>query len=91
MRLVLSVLMVCLTYVAAAKANQAFGYYYANAADPRLFRPTTTATTTITFSSTCTRAVAGLLACPAGRRRRGILLEEDNEEQFPIAPTAVQG
>ncbi len=90
MRLAVSVLIVCLAYVANAEANQAFGYYYTNAADPRFFRPTTTSTVTSTFTSTCTRVVAGLANC-VGRRRRGILFEEDNEEQFPIAPTAVQG
>ncbi|KAK4019349.1 hypothetical protein OUZ56_001373 [Daphnia magna] len=74
--------------------------------DPRLFATTTTTTTTtVTVASTipCTSgefagladqaAVDALAKCPIslGRRRRGVLFEEDDEEQFSINPSAIQG
>ncbi|KAI9564054.1 hypothetical protein GHT06_007792 [Daphnia sinensis] len=74
--------------------------------DPRLFATTTTTTTTtVTVASTipCTSgefaglvdqaAVDALTKCPIslGRRRRGVLYEEDDEEQFSINPSAIQG
>lgn len=70
------------------------GYNYGyQAADPRLFftRQTvyTRTTTTSTTTFTCTKSTSS--ACATGRKRRGVLLEEDNEEQFLVTPTAVQG
>ncbi|XP_057371342.1 uncharacterized protein LOC130692277 [Daphnia carinata] len=74
--------------------------------DPRLFATTTsTTTTTVTVASTipCTSgafaglanqiAIDALTKCPIslGRRRRGVLVEEDDEEQFAINPSAIQG
>ena len=74
--------------------------------DPRLFATTTTTTTfstTITSTIPCTSgafagladaaAIAALTKCAInlGRRRRGILLEGDEGEQFSISPSVTQG
>ena len=74
--------------------------------DPRLFATTTTTTifsTTITSTIPCTSGENGGLANPAaiialpkcainlGRRRRGFLLEKDEDEQFSISPSVTQG
>jgi hypothetical protein len=74
--------------------------------DPRLFATTTTTTifsTTITSTIPCTSgafaglanqaAIDALTKCSInlGRRRRGILLEGDEDEQFSISPSATQG
>jgi len=103
MRLALSVLVVLLAYVAAQDQPQYVPYgspyqapFYGDSAepaiispdDPRLFRPTTTTTTTLTATFTCTSSIA--TAC-TGRRRRGILFDGEEEEQFPIVPSEVEG
>ena len=99
MRLALSVLVVLLAYVAAQDQPQYVVYrspyqapYYGdsviNPEDPRLFFPTTTTTTTSTSTVTCTKSTA--TTC-TGRKRRGILFDGEEEEQFPIVPTAVEG
>ncbi|XP_057371200.1 uncharacterized protein LOC130692140 [Daphnia carinata] len=96
MRLVLSVLAVLLACVAAQDQPQFLAYrnpyqvpYYGENVfvpeDPRLFRPTTTVTFTSTSTTTCTQSIA--TAC---RKRRGVLYDGDEEEQFPIVPTAVE-
>ncbi|EFX89099.1 hypothetical protein DAPPUDRAFT_220751 [Daphnia pulex] len=74
--------------------------------DPRLFATTTattTVSTTITSTIPCTSgafaglanqaAIDALTKCSInlGRRRRGILLEGDEDEQFSISPSATQG
>ncbi|KAI9564678.1 hypothetical protein GHT06_008419 [Daphnia sinensis] len=98
MRLALSVLAVLLACVAAQDHPQFLAYrspyqipYYGENAfdpeDPRLFLPTTTTTLTSTSTATCTLSVG--TACV--RKRRGILYEGEEEEQFPIVPTAVEG
>ncbi|XP_046438189.1 uncharacterized protein LOC124189760 isoform X1 [Daphnia pulex] len=107
MRLALSVLVALLAYVAAQEQQQPqyvpYGspyqapFYGDNAEpaiispdDPRLFRPTTTTTTTLTSTVTCTSSIG--TACAAGRRRRGILFDGEEEQQFPfIAPSEVEG
>ncbi|EFX88953.1 hypothetical protein DAPPUDRAFT_233993 [Daphnia pulex] len=99
MRLALSVLVVLLAYVAAQEQPQYVVYrspyqapYYGdsviNPEDPRLFLPTTTTTSTSTSTVTCTKSTA--TAC-TGRRRRGLLFDGEEDEQFPIVPTAVEG
>ena len=89
MRLALSAFLVCLAYLAAVDANQAFGYYYApNPAEPRFwFNRPFTVTTTSTFTSTCTQFTN--LQC-TGRRRRGVLEDEDSQDQYPIAASPVE-
>lgn len=68
-------------------------YDYNAAVDQKLFRPTTTSTTVVTVVSTvtCLRSTADC----AGRKRRGILEDEedtnDQTHQYPISPSAVQG
>lgn len=74
--------------------------------DPRLFATATITTifsTTITSTIPCTSGqfaglaalgdIANLPKCAInlGRRRRGILLEGDEEEQFSISPSVTQG
>jgi hypothetical protein len=105
MRLALSVLVALLAYVAAQEQQPQYvpysgspyqaPFYGDNAEpaiispdDPRLFRPTTTTTTTVTSTVTCTSFIA--TAC-TGRRRRGILFDGEEEEQFPIVPSEVEG
>lgn len=104
MHLSLSVLVVLLAYVAAQDYPQYLAYrspsqapFYGDGAesavinpeDPRLFRPTTTTTTTLTATFTCTSSIG--TACTR-RRRRGILFDGEEEEQFPfIAPSEVEG
>ena len=102
MRLALSVLVVLLAYVAAQDQPQYIVYrspyqapFYGDSAepeiispdDPRLFLPTTTSTLTSTSTVTCTKSTT---AC-TGRKRRGILFEGEEEEQFPIVPSVVEG
>ncbi|XP_032777171.2 uncharacterized protein LOC116916097 [Daphnia magna] len=98
MRLALSVLAVLLACVAAQDHPQFLAYrnpyqipYYGenvfDPEDPRLFLPTTTTTLTSTSTATCTKSVA--TAC--ARKRRGLLYDGEEEEQFPIVPTAVEG
>jgi hypothetical protein len=98
MRLTLSVLVVLLAYVAAQDQPQYIAYrspyqapYYGDnivdPEDPRLFLPTTTTTTTSTSTVTCTKSTA--TACT--RKRRGILYDGEDEEQFPIVPSTVEG
>lgn len=98
MRLVLAAaIFFMLTFLAMAEkaeentAVNVYPYYGLN--DPRLFLPTSTSTTTSTstFTVTCTKSIMNLLACPTGRRRRrGIQLDDDNDEQFIVSPSAVQ-
>lgn len=100
MRLELSLLFFFVIYVAFANRNiptspvQPRKNYENEKPDPRLrflfYRPWTTITTTTTSTSTatCTKSVAN--PC-AGRKRRGTLIDEDEEEQFLISPTVVQG
>jgi len=74
--------------------------------DPRLFATTTIATTvstTITSTIACTSgafaglanqaAIDALTKCSInlGRRRRGILLEGDDDDQFSISASVTQG
>ena len=102
MRLALSVLVVLLAYVAAQDQPQYIVYrspyqapFYGDSAepeiispdDPRLFLPTTTSTLTSTSTVTCTKST--VTACR--RKRRGILFEGEEEEQFPIVPSVVEG
>jgi hypothetical protein len=106
MRLSLSVLVVfvvaCIVTAQETGENQQvynyFPYYGPNA---RFFITTTTTTTSVTTSTStipCTAAIyaAGaaaniaIVAVCSGRRRRGIQFEDDNE-QFSISPSAVQG
>lgn len=101
MRLALSVLAVLLAYVSAQDQQPQYivyrnpyqAPYYGDAVihpeDPRLFLPTTTTTTTSTSTVTCTKSAAA--ACAAGRRRRELMFAGEEEEQFPIVPTAVEG
>ncbi len=94
MRLALSTAILFVACVAMAEkveespATIVYPYY-----DPRLFFPTSTATTVTTSVSTitCTKSVMGLLACATGRRRRGIQFDDDEEDQFVVSPSAVQG
>lgn len=101
MRLALSVFAVLLACVAAQNQPQYVVYrspyqasYYGDKAeteiispdDPRLFLPTTTTTTTLTSVVTCTSSIKA--TC---RRRRGILYAGEEEEQFPIVPSEVEG
>jgi hypothetical protein len=99
MRLALSVLVVLFAYVAAQDQPQYLAFrrpYQAprnggsvvDPDDPRLFLPTTTTTTTLTSVVTCTSSIK--TAC-TGRRRRGILFDGEEEEQFPIVPSEVEG
>ena len=95
MRQALSIL--AAIFVACATAeNHARAYdffpvpYYAgsNEVNPRNLRSTTIVTSTSVSTVTCTKSIA--TGC-TGRRRRAILLDDDSEEQFPIAPSAVEG
>jgi hypothetical protein len=55
-----------------------------------LFITTTTTTSTSTSTTTCTAKVVG--ACSSGRRKRGLLIGNDDQQennQVPITPTAV--
>jgi hypothetical protein len=100
MHLALSVVVVLLACVAAQDQQQYVVYrspsyqapYYGDSVvspdDPRLFLPTTTTTTTSTTTVTCTKSTA--TAC-TGRKRRGILFDGEEEEQFPIVPSEVEG
>uniref|UniRef100_A0A0P6EZS4 Uncharacterized protein n=1 Tax=Daphnia magna TaxID=35525 RepID=A0A0P6EZS4_9CRUS len=58
-----------------------------NPEDPRLLLPTTTLTSTSTSTATCTKSVA--TACT--RKRRGLLYDGEEEQQFPIVPSTVEG
>ncbi|XP_057371194.1 uncharacterized protein LOC130692135 [Daphnia carinata] len=99
MRFTLSVFAVLLACVAAQNQPQYVVFrspyqapFYGDSADllnpddPRLFLPTTTTTVTSTSTATCTKSTA--TAC---RRRRGIQYDGDEDEQFPIVPSAVEG
>ena len=99
MHLSLSVLAVLLACVAAQDQQQYVVYrsplqapYYGDSVvdpdDPRLFLPTTTTTTTLTSTVTCTSSIK--TECTR-RRRRGILFDGEEEEQFPIVPSEVEG
>lgn len=107
MSLSLSVLVVfvvaCIVTAQETGENQQvynyFPYYGPNA---RFFITTTTTTTSVTTSTStivCTSAIyaAGapannaIVAVCSGRRKRGIQFEEDDNEQFSISPSAVQG
>ena len=98
MHLALSVVVVLLACVAAQDQQQYVVYrspyqapFYGDSVvspdDPRLFLPTTTTTTTSTSTVTCTKST--VTACR--RKRRGILFEGEEEEQFPIVPSVVEG
>jgi hypothetical protein len=54
-----------------------------------IFSLTTTFTLYSTLTVSCTKSTN--VACTSGRRRRGILLDGEFQEQFPLSPTAVQG
>ena len=94
MRLALSILLIFAACVTAEDHGRAYDFlpasYYAGAkeVDPRNLRPTTIVTSTSVSTVTCTKSIA--TGC-TGRRRRAILLDDDSEEQFPIAPSAVEG
>ena len=98
MHLALSVVVVLFACVAAQDQQQYVVYrspyqapFYGDSVvspdDPRLFLPTTTTTTTSTSTVTCTKSTT---ACTR-RKRRGILFEGEEEEQFPIVPSVVEG
>lgn len=91
MRLAFSVLLFFVAYAVTEKLEESPAYYpfYGPSVLDRRFFATTTATTVSTLVSTvtCTKKVA---AC-GGRRRRGLLLENDESEQFVVSPSAVQG
>lgn len=94
MHLILSVLVFFAACVATTKAEN----YRYNALDARvLFKPkisltTQTTTTTSTFVVSCTKLVDEACVARADalvfRGQRG---SDDNKEQFPVDPTAVQG
>ncbi len=101
--LVVFVVVACIVTAQETGENQQvynyFPYYGPNA---RLFITTTTTTTSVTTSTStivCTSSIYAangaafnqIANCPAGRRRRGIKFEEDDNEQFSISPSAVQG
>lgn len=90
MRLLFSLLSFVVAITLAAE-ERSYKYYpnmqYA-VADPRLFFSTTTTSSTSVITVTCMKKTASVCA---GRRRRGILEVEEDEEQFAIAPSAVQG
>ncbi|KAI9564677.1 hypothetical protein GHT06_008418 [Daphnia sinensis] len=100
MRFALSVFAVLLACVAAQNQPQYVVFrspyqapFYGDSADllnpddPRLFLPTTTTTLTSTSTATCTKSTA--TACV--RKRRGILYDGEEDEQFPIVPSTVEG
>ena len=82
--------------------SQLYNYYPYYGPNARFLITTTTTSTSVTTSTStivCTSSIyrvgadasVNLAACPAGRRRRGIVFEEeDNNEQFSISPSAVQ-
>jgi hypothetical protein len=106
MRLALSALVFfVVAYIATAQEtgeSQLYNYYPYYGPNARFLITSTTTSTSVTTSIStivCTSSVwaspAGAsygpaAVCPAGRRRRGIMLEEDNNEQFSISPSAVQ-
>lgn len=79
------------TFVSPAAVQQPIYNYADLVANARFFRPTVTVVTTSTSTSTatCTRSTSS--TCGAGRRKRSVLIEEKQDEQFPISPSAVQG
>ena len=95
MRLTLSALVFfVVAYIATAQEpgeSQPYNYYPYYGPNARFLVTTTTTSTTVSTSTstvTCTKFVAGLPDCPT---RRGLLHDDENEEQFPISPSAVQG
>ncbi|XP_046447730.1 uncharacterized protein LOC124196617 [Daphnia pulex] len=96
MRLSLSVFVVfivaCMATAEEGGENLAYNYYpYYYGPNARFLITSTTTTTTVSTSTstvTCTKAYTGTTNC---RRRRGLLHDDEDEEQFPIAPSAVQG
>ena len=96
MRLALSILATifvsCVTTENYARAYDFLptpSYAGAKEVDPKNFViPTIVVTSTSVSTVTCTKSIA--TGCN-GRRRRAILLDDENEEQFPIAPTVVEG
>ncbi len=93
MRFVFFVVVFCLAYYVAAERNikdgRTFGYNIGNNAVPKYAWVPSTTTLTSTVTATCSQYIPNQTAC--GRRRRGILLNEDNEDQFPVVPSPVQG
>ena len=82
-------------YIATAQEpgeSQPYNYYPYYGPNARFLVTTTTTSTTVSVSTstvTCTKFVVGVLPdCPT---RRGLLHDDENEEQFPISPSAVQG
>lgn len=97
MRLALSALVFfVVAFVATAQEtgeSQLYNYYPYYGPNARFLITTTTTTTTVSTSTstvTCTKAVVPALT-NACRRRRGLLHDDEHEEQFPISPSAVQG
>ncbi len=106
MRLALSVLLFfVVAYIATAQEpgeSQLYNYYPYYGPNARFLITTTTTSTSVTTSTStivCTSSIYSVGAqlsnnlppCPAGRRRRGIVFEEeDNNEQFSISPSVVQ-
>jgi hypothetical protein len=97
MRLTLSALVffvvACIATAQETGESQLYNYYPYYGPNARFLITTTTTTTTVsTLTSivTCTNKIAvGInTPCPA---RRGLLHDDENEEQFPISPSAVQG
>ena len=105
MRLALSALVFfVVAFIATAQEtgeSQVYNYYSYYGPNARFLITSTTTSTSVTTSTgtiVCTSSVWASLSasynlaapCPAGRRRRGIMFEEDNNEQFSISPSAVQ-
>lgn len=102
MRLALSLFILCVVYCSAIEKNiqrdlvKVYYLYpeYQHSYIPVNQRQFSYRTTTITIETTstsvitCTKSVFS--PCPPGRKRRGILEVEDNEEQSPIIPTTVE-
>ena len=98
MRLAFPVLVFFVAYAAMAEkveqipTNAVNPYYVPNipvVGQRNIPTATTTTTSTLTSVVTCTVSLNGLQPC-TGRRRRGIQLDEDPDEQF-ISPSVVQG
>ncbi len=97
MRLALSALVFfVVAYIATAQEpgeSQLYNYYPYYGPNARFLITTTTTITTVSTSTstvTCTKVIDPLITATC-RRRRGLLHDDENEEQFPISPSAVQG
>lgn len=96
-------LSVLLIYIAAAQQNagdnrpgigfnlyrKSDGYARGYEAAPRIFFETITFTVFSTSTSTATCTLSTKDTCAAGRRKRSVLIEQ-NDEQFLISPSTVQ-